>query len=317
MRSTAERSARPRRPSGSAETAPTAASPRAASRWTRRAASTSPAAPTASAPAAPTSGSTAPDGTLLAALRAPGTDVFLNDVAIGPDGAAYFTNSNDAQVFRVADDGNGWKASLWADATDTIERKDGFNLGGIVLTADRSAFVVAQGNTGRLWRFSTRTRHSRPGRDRRRRPRERRRAGPPGQPAHRRPQLQQADRDAAAHPRRPPGSCSSTRRPARPTASSPPPRHCAAGSCTSTASSTRPSRPARTRSSRTRPDEARRPRRPPPRARPGRVRGWRPHHVPGALPGPRPEQQSQHAHRVGERVARLGEDDRPWRRSQR
>ena len=96
-------------------------------------------------------------GTLLAALRAPGTDVFLNDVAIGPDGAAYFTNSNDPQVFRVADDGSGWSASLWADASDTIDRKDGFNLGGIVLTADRSAFVVAQGNVGRLWRFSTRT----------------------------------------------------------------------------------------------------------------------------------------------------------------
>ncbi|MDP3894265.1 hypothetical protein [Nocardioides sp.] len=37
----------------------------------------------------------AADGTLLAALRTPGTEVFLNDVAIGPDGAAYFTNSND------------------------------------------------------------------------------------------------------------------------------------------------------------------------------------------------------------------------------
>ncbi len=97
------------------------------------------------------------DGTLLAALRAPGQDVFLNDVAIGPDGAAYFTNSNDAQVFRVADDGSGWTATLWADATDRIERRAGFNLGGIVLTADRSAFVVAQGNTGALWRFDTRT----------------------------------------------------------------------------------------------------------------------------------------------------------------
>jgi Cu-Zn family superoxide dismutase len=96
-------------------------------------------------------------GTLLAALRAPGTDVFLNDVAIGPGGAAYFTNSNAAQLFRVSNDGGGWQASLWADATGTIEREDGFNLGGIVLTADRSAFVVAQGNTGRLWRFSTRT----------------------------------------------------------------------------------------------------------------------------------------------------------------
>lgn len=98
-----------------------------------------------------------PEGELLTALRAPGTDVFLNDVAIGADGAAYFTNSNDAQVFRVANDGAGWQATLWADATDTIERRTGFNLGGIVLTEDRSAFVVAQGNTGALWRFATAT----------------------------------------------------------------------------------------------------------------------------------------------------------------
>ena len=42
-----------------------------------------------------------PDGALLAALRAPGDNVFLNDVAIGPDGAAYVTNSNAPQVFRV------------------------------------------------------------------------------------------------------------------------------------------------------------------------------------------------------------------------
>ncbi|WP_370585811.1 SMP-30/gluconolactonase/LRE family protein [Tessaracoccus sp. MC1627] len=97
------------------------------------------------------------DGTLLAALRAPGVGVFLNDVALGPDGAAYFTNSNDAQVFRVADDGAGWQASLWADATDRVERLAGFNLGGIVLSADRSAFVVAQGNAGLLWRFDAST----------------------------------------------------------------------------------------------------------------------------------------------------------------
>ena len=99
----------------------------------------------------------ASDGTLLAALRAPGTDVFLNDVAIGPDGAAYFTNSNDPQIFRVAKGGAGWQATLWADATDLIPREAGFNLGGIVLTADRSAFVVAQGNVGKLWRFGSAT----------------------------------------------------------------------------------------------------------------------------------------------------------------
>lgn len=97
----------------------------------------------------------APDGTLLAALRAPGEEVFLNDVAIGDDGAAYFTNSNDAQIFRVGNHGAGWQATLWADATDRIPREPGFNLGGIVLAADRSAFVVAQGNVGKLWRIDT------------------------------------------------------------------------------------------------------------------------------------------------------------------
>ncbi|XBB66615.1 gluconolaconase [Nocardioides sp. WV_118_6] len=96
-------------------------------------------------------------GKLLAALRAPGTDVFLNDVAIGPDGAAYFTNSNDAQIFRVAEGRRGWKAKLWSDASAKISREAGFNLGGIVLTKNRRAFVVAQGNTGKLWRFNART----------------------------------------------------------------------------------------------------------------------------------------------------------------
>jgi sugar lactone lactonase YvrE len=97
-------------------------------------------------------------GNLLTALRVPGTaDAFLNDVAIGPDGAAYFTNSNDPQVFRVAEGARGWEATLWADATGTVTRAAGFNLGGIVLSADRSAFVVAQGNVGRMWRFDART----------------------------------------------------------------------------------------------------------------------------------------------------------------
>lgn len=96
-------------------------------------------------------------GDLLAALRVPGDEVFLNDVTIGPDGAAYFTNSHDPQLFRVADDGSGWHASLWSDASGTVVRQPGFNLGGIVLSADRSAFVVAQGTTGQLWRFATST----------------------------------------------------------------------------------------------------------------------------------------------------------------
>ncbi len=93
-------------------------------------------------------------GRLLTALRAPGDNVFLNDVAIGPDGAAYFTNSNAPQVYRVARTGGAWSASLWVDASGTIAQEPGFNLGGIVVSADRSSLVVAQGNVGRLWRFS-------------------------------------------------------------------------------------------------------------------------------------------------------------------
>ncbi|NUO36180.1 MAG: gluconolaconase [Dermatophilaceae bacterium] len=96
-------------------------------------------------------------GALLAALRAPGDNVFVNDVAIGPDGAAYFTNSNAPQVFRVALDGGDWSVTRWADATGTITQAAGFNLGGIVVSADRSALVVAQGNLGILWRFDLAT----------------------------------------------------------------------------------------------------------------------------------------------------------------
>lgn len=93
------------------------------------------------------------DGTLLAALRLPGDDVFVNDVAIGSDGAAYFTNSNAPQVFRVAESATGWTGTVWADAAAEVTRAPGFNLGGIVLSEDGSALVVAQGNVGVLWRF--------------------------------------------------------------------------------------------------------------------------------------------------------------------
>lgn len=99
-----------------------------------------------------------PGGTLLAALKAPGQGAFLNDVWIGPDGAAYVTNSNAAQLFRVARERGRWQLRLWADASDTISTAAGFNLGGIVASPDQRALVVAQGNLGLLWRFDLRTR---------------------------------------------------------------------------------------------------------------------------------------------------------------
>ncbi len=105
-------------------------------------------------------------GELLAAIQLDVDDAFLNDVAIGPDGAAYFTNSNEPQIFRVAKEHGTWSATLWADAGDTIdvEIKSGeiFNLGGIVVSPGRGALIVAQGNTGQLWRFDLRTTEATP-----------------------------------------------------------------------------------------------------------------------------------------------------------
>lgn len=92
-------------------------------------------------------------GTLLAAMRVGVDNAFLNDVAIGPDGAAYFTNSNTPQVIRVALEDGAWHSEVWADATGTIPVTTGFNLGGVVVSPDGSSLVVAQGNVGRLWRF--------------------------------------------------------------------------------------------------------------------------------------------------------------------
>ncbi len=98
-----------------------------------------------------------PGGKLLAKLDTGVDNAFLNDVAIGPDGAAYFTNSNAPQVFRVAKSHSGWQVSTFVDATGTITTQTGFNLGGIVATGDRRALIVAQGNVGELWRIDLRS----------------------------------------------------------------------------------------------------------------------------------------------------------------
>lgn len=96
-------------------------------------------------------------GRLLAALQVDEDDAFLNDVAIGPDGAAYFTNSNAPQIFRVTRHHGEWSVTTWADATGTIAVQEGFNLGGIVVAPDKKSLVVGQGTTGQLWRFDLST----------------------------------------------------------------------------------------------------------------------------------------------------------------
>jgi Cu-Zn family superoxide dismutase len=93
----------------------------------------------------------------LAAAAAAGT--FLNDVWVAPDGAAYFTDSDEPRIWRVAQGAGGtWQASLWLDATGTIPVVlPGFNLGGIVATPNGRYLLVSQGTNGRLWRIDLAT----------------------------------------------------------------------------------------------------------------------------------------------------------------
>jgi len=100
-----------------------------------------------------------PDGATLAALAAP-AGTFFNDVAVGQDGAAYFTDSNQPRIWRVAQGTGGvWQATLWLDAAASVPVVlPGFNLGGIVATPDGRHLLVAQGTTGRLWRVDLATR---------------------------------------------------------------------------------------------------------------------------------------------------------------
>ena len=95
---------------------------------------------------------------LLAALRMPvDGGLFLNDVVVGPDGAAYVTDSVTPRIFRVARENGDWRASVWADAAGTITQTGGFGLNGIEVAPDERSLVVAQSDVGALWRFDLRT----------------------------------------------------------------------------------------------------------------------------------------------------------------
>ena len=50
-----------------------------------------------------------------------------------------------------------WRMRLWADAGDVIEQTDTIGLNGIEVAPDGQSLVVAQLDTGALWRFDLRT----------------------------------------------------------------------------------------------------------------------------------------------------------------
>jgi sugar lactone lactonase YvrE len=102
----------------------------------------------------------ADDRDLLAALRMPVEGaVFLNDVVIGPDGAAYVTDSTSPRIFRIAREDGDWRATPWAspDAAGAPVQGEGFGLNGIEVAPDGRSLVVAKSNSGELWRYDLAT----------------------------------------------------------------------------------------------------------------------------------------------------------------
>jgi sugar lactone lactonase YvrE len=80
---------------------------------------------------------------------------FVNDVALAPSGAAYFTDSFTPVIYRIMPDGNGgWNFSTWLDLRGSaITYQAGFNLNGIVATSDGKYLITVQSNTGKLFRI--------------------------------------------------------------------------------------------------------------------------------------------------------------------
>jgi len=89
---------------------------------------------------------------------------FLNDVAITPSGDAYITDSTQPVLYRLAATGDsstpaaGGTLEPFLDFTGTaLQYVEGFNLNGIVASADGQYLLVVQTNTGGLFRIEIAT----------------------------------------------------------------------------------------------------------------------------------------------------------------
>lgn len=88
---------------------------------------------------------------LLVRLTAGAQPSLVNDIAFGPQGEAYVTDSVAPTLFRA--DGDPLILRPWADlAAQGVPWPDGLNLNGVVLTPDGRHAVACQTNLGRFWR---------------------------------------------------------------------------------------------------------------------------------------------------------------------
>jgi superoxide dismutase, Cu-Zn family len=100
----------------------------------------------------------APNGTLRRRFDSPATEqTFINDLVVVSPTEAYVTDSFRPTLFRVDPSREG-ALEAWLDLTQTpIRYADGFNLNGVVATADGRFLIAAQTNIGKFWRIDRRS----------------------------------------------------------------------------------------------------------------------------------------------------------------
>jgi Cu-Zn family superoxide dismutase len=80
----------------------------------------------------------------------------VNDIAFGPSGEAYVTDSLISLMFRV--DADSPVMRPWVDlAEQGVPWAEGLNFNGVVLTPDRKHLVACQTNLGRFWQIALET----------------------------------------------------------------------------------------------------------------------------------------------------------------
>jgi len=100
-------------------------------------------------------------GALLAELPTGVSGSYLNDLWIGPDGAAYVTDSSLPVIWRVSNRSGHWRIDRFLDVSGTIAYTPpltDFDLGGITLSRSGRYLLTTQGTTGQLWRIDLWTR---------------------------------------------------------------------------------------------------------------------------------------------------------------
>jgi Cu-Zn family superoxide dismutase len=97
------------------------------------------------------------DRRLLSRVEVGAQPSCVNDIAFGPEGEAYLTDSFIPTLFRA--DGESLALERWVGLVEQgLSWPEGLNLNGIVLTGDGRHLVSCQTNTGRFWRVELESR---------------------------------------------------------------------------------------------------------------------------------------------------------------